>query len=450
MKHSRKFFLVLALVVFITLTVPARAGNPFRNETSTADGWPTWDSDMINVEAVSETGAGVYVAVLDTGLAPNWRDYFPKERIATHLGIGFYEELKWNPEIGDFDYTNGKIHKTTYIGSVGTTHGTHVTSTILGYFYDANADTAGGFSLPPIMVRGIAPKVTIIPVKVLADYEVPYKPYPASPVPGYLTKKVTFGTSGMVAAGIHYVTDLKESGALGNSPVVISMSLGGPALEPIEQAALDRAIQNGVIVVAAAGNAGDAGMDYPGAYPPVISVGASGWTKEWLVPGDGPFFRMWWLQSDLLPFEDIAEPTPIAEVYVPNFSSRQKDPNHELDVLAPGSWVRGPYPGFPGYSHLPWWSNGIGDLAGLNPGNFYYVGGTSMATPHVSAVAALMLQKNPSLVQIEIETILKDTSLPVPPGSANVFNAGFQSWGADATGKGLIQADLALLNTPEA
>lgn len=44
---------------------------------------------MINIEAVSETGAGVYVAVLDAGLVPNWTDYFPEERVATHLGTGF-------------------------------------------------------------------------------------------------------------------------------------------------------------------------------------------------------------------------------------------------------------------------------------------------------------------------------------------------------------------------
>jgi len=37
----------------------------------------TWDADMINSEtAHSEgyTGEGVFIAVLDTGLAPNWED----------------------------------------------------------------------------------------------------------------------------------------------------------------------------------------------------------------------------------------------------------------------------------------------------------------------------------------------------------------------------------------
>ena len=65
-------------------------------------------------------------------------------------------------------------------------------------------------------------------------------------------------------------------------------------------------------------------------------------------------------------------------------------------MLAPGSWVRGPFPGDLNYSHLPWWSNGIGDLVGGNPGNFFYVGGTSMAAPHVTGAAAILLSVHPT------------------------------------------------------
>ena len=50
---------------------------------------------------------------------------------------------------------------------------------------------------------------------------------------------------------------------------------------PLEKAAIDYAIAKGVIIVASAGNEGDAGMGYPGAYAPVISVAASGWIGEW-------------------------------------------------------------------------------------------------------------------------------------------------------------------------
>jgi subtilisin family serine protease len=439
MKNVKRKISLIGFVAFLILfTTPVYGGNPFRNETSTASGYTTWDSDIINVEAVAQTGAGVYVAVLDTGLAPNWRDYFPRDRIATDLGVGFHEELHWDPEINDFVET-GNMHTTNFIGSVSSTHGTHVTSTILGYFYRANFDALSGFSLPPFIVKGIAPDVTVIPVKVLVDYQVPA--YTDEDGTFHPAETVNFGTWNAIAAGIDYVTSLADGNP--DSRYIISMSLGGGSLDPVVETAIDNAIANGVIVVAAAGNEGTAGMSYPGAYAPVISVGASGWTKEWLIPEDGPFYRMWWLQSDLLPYDDIPEPTPVDEVYVTDFSSRELL-GQELDVLAPGSWVRGPFPGFPGYSHLPWWSAGIGDLAGWNPGNFYYAGGTSMATPHVSAVAAMMLEKNPTLSQVDIENLLKSTALPIAPGSVFVFNAGTQTWGADATGSGLIQADLAV------
>jgi hypothetical protein len=47
-------------------------------------------------------------------------------------------------------------------------------------------------------------------------------------------------------------------------------------LDAVEKAAVDYAIASGVIVVASAGNEGEDGMGYPGAYAPVISVAAVG------------------------------------------------------------------------------------------------------------------------------------------------------------------------------
>src|SRR5256886_11057990 len=78
-------------------------------------------------------------------------------------------------------------------------HGTHVTSTIIGYSF---------FGTP---INGVAPKAKIIPVKVL--------------------KQSGFGWSSMIARGIVYITNLKMSGQLGSSPAVINMSLGGPSLD---------------------------------------------------------------------------------------------------------------------------------------------------------------------------------------------------------------------------
>jgi subtilisin family serine protease len=442
------------------------AQKQFAGITSTTTGYRTWDMDMINLEAVSQTGRGVYVAVLDTGLVPNWRDYFPEARVATEWGAGFVQPVNFkagNLPCG-FAVELGRLRRTTWVGSRGSTHGTHVASTIVGYFYQAPADAAAGFPLPPIIVRGIAPEVTIIPVRVLADYQIP-----AMPECGVAAQVAVFGTDSMIAAGLNYVTDLAIAGL---RPMVVNMSLGGPALEAIEKAALDRAIANGVIVVAAAGNEGEFGMSFPGAYPPVISAGSAGWIGEWTRPNVFySFYRMWWLQypnPPILPGSgDVADPTTVNDVYVSDFSSRELA-GQELDVLAPGSWVRGPFPGTPGYNHLPWWSNGQGAFRAVAPlANFFYVGGTSMATPHVASLAAMMLQKNPTLTQAQIESILKATALAMPAvGSRQVFDPFVPppqgpivtiTWdtfceppaqACDAVGSGLIRADAALAATP--
>jgi subtilisin family serine protease len=466
----------LVLVLALALAAPVSAGNPFARSSSTEDGHHTWDSDMIDLEGVTETGAGVYVAVLDTGLVNNWTDYFPKARVRTDLGMGFYQPVNFKADKSDpcgLVGQTGALRQTNWTSARGSTHGTHVASTVIGYNYYSNHDAASGFPLPPIQVRGIAPNATIIPVKVLADYQVPALPKCTDPGPRPATLEV-FGTDEMVAAGINYVAELAEGGL---GPIVINMSLGGDVLDDVEKDAIDRAIAAGVIVVASAGNEGEDGMSFPGAYPPVISVGAAGWTGEWLddgasgkPPANEFRYRMWWLKDKedgaLTPplFDDsgdVADPTDTDHVYVTDFSSRELD-GQELDVLAPGSWVRGPFPGFPGRNRMPWFSRGISDLVGAPTSNFFYVGGTSMAAPHVSGLAAMMLEKDGSLEQDDVESILKSTALDIPAGSAQVWDPFYEerdedgtliddtpqfvemSWDEDATGAGLIRADMAL------
>lgn len=443
MKNQSFYALVIAITLAVLLSASALAA-----PLQPLDVYPAWDADMINVEAVSQRGAGVYVAVLDSGLIPNWRDYFPEERVATELGKGFYQNITFKAfrRTCGMNVEVGPLYEGGWVGSTDFTHGTHIASTIVGYNYDSNGDAAAGYPLPPIFVRGIAPDVTIIPVRVLDEYRIPALPLCGR---GYPSQVAVFGTLDMIAAGIDYATDLAIAGY---RPMVINMSIVSSRLGATQKAAIDRAIANGVIVVAAAGNNGEAGMSYPGAYPPVISVGASGWIYEWYQPALAApplLYRLWWLQEGTYGYNDIPEPTPAGEVYVTDFSSRER-PGQQLDVLAPGSWVNGPFPGDPGYNHLPWWSKGIGDLVSGNSANFYYAYGTSMAAPHVAALAALMLQENADLNQVQVESILKSTTLPIPAGSARVWDLlpaqGFYtySWGSDATGAGLVQADAAL------
>jgi len=62
--------------------------------------------------------------------------------------------------------------------------------------------------------------------------------------------------------------------------------------------------------------------------------------------------------------------------------------------------------------------------------------GTSAATPHVAAVAALVLEADPNLTVDQLYTIMRASTLSMAPASPNI------------TGSGFIQADMATANTP--
>ena len=360
-------------------------------------GLSTWDLDAVDVtqrttprssreRTVSYDGSGIYVAILDTGLLPTWQSYFAVERIATQYATSFGGG---GNDRGAVSEQPNKWQQDTH------SHGTHVTSTVIGYDFRGTP------------INGMAPKATVIPVKVL--------------------NQNGSGWSSVIAQGIVYIADLK-SGALGGAPVVINMSLGGPELEVVEKAAIDYAVGKGVVIVASAGNEGEDGMGFPGAYGPVISAAASGWVREWRACDSDNLSNSWWINCD------VPDPTDADDFYITDFSSRQKT-GQDLDVSAPGSWVVGPF------------QEQNGQLS------YFFLGGTSMASPHVAGIAALMLQKNSSLTATQVEGILENSAIPLPPGDRDVFDiitgkvVNF-SWGSDATGAGLANAVTALADTP--
>jgi len=161
-------------------------------------------------------------------------------------------------------------------------------------------------------------------------------------------------------------------------------------------------------------------MGYPGAYEPVISAAASRWIGEWQHPS------WWW-------FLDVVDPTNPEHFYIVPWSSREIT-GQDLDVAAPGTWVVGPY------------------QTQMGKTSYYYLSGTSMASPHVAGTVALMAQRDPGLTATEAESILESTAVSLAPGCRDVEMpwGGMEEacWGANATGAGLLDAAAALAATP--
>jgi subtilisin family serine protease len=168
----------------------------------------------------------------------------------------------------------------------------------------------------------------------------------------------------------------------------------------------------------------------PRRIPNVISVAAAGWIGErrpCSSTGLGADINCWWVACD------VPDPSSASNFYIADFSGRAKN-GQDLDVAAPGSWVLGPY------------------QVSLGKTSYFFVGGTSQASPHVAGIVALMAQKFPALTAAQAETILQNTALPLPAGSRSVTTIAGQletvSWGDDASGSGLADAAAAVAATP--
>lgn len=168
------------------------------------------------------------------------------------------------------------------------------------------------------------------------------------------------GTSADVADGIVYAAE--------NGADIINLSLGGEDGGAYEQAAVDYAYSQGVTIFAATGNDYLYISHYPASFDNVIAVGATRYDRQ---------------------------------------KSAYSNSSDEIDIVAPGGDLSLD-------QNLDGRPDGILVVTILKNqpsifGYFWY-SGTSSATPHAAAVAAMMKAKNPSLTPDEIEIIMETTA----------------------------------------
>lgn len=308
------------------------------------------------------TGKGIVIAVLDDGAFEQHPDLQPK--LAGHFDASMPNTPIPRP---------GGFEPLAPAGEEG--HGTHVAGTIVG----GGQQSSGVY-------KGVAPDARFVNVKVFS-------------APNQTN-------SDIVIRGLDWVLD--NADAMGIR--VASLSLGGRASDGKDalSRAVDVAVDKGMIVVAAVGNAGPNAktVTSPGAAAKAITVGAVDKQKR-----------------------------------VAGFSSRGPtlDGRVKPDIMAPGVNI---------VSTVPPASTGTfnGFLSGGRSAFYGPLSGSSMATPHVSGAVALMLQANPGLTPFEVKQILLVTAQDLgAAGSDNDTGYGFMN----AVAAVQVSKDPSLLARPE-
>ncbi len=198
-------------------------------------------------------------------------------------------------------------------------HGTHVAGTIASYG----------------AVSGVMQEASLIPVKVLDD--------------------VGGGNLTGIIEGLAHARD-KES-------TIINMSFGMDGYSQSLADKVNKVRGDGIFLVAAAGNAGAAGVMYPARFDAVIAVGA--------VDGRG----------------NRAE--------FSNYGSA-------LDVMVPGVSI---------FSTLSAdYQNGDLEAVEIDGENYAYMSGTSMSAPHVAGMAGLIKSFQPNISAADLEELIRDSA----------------------------------------
>lgn len=276
-----------------------------------------WHHDTINDFEAWDTTMGtstVKVAVLDTGADLDHPDLASQISLQTDVV----------DDDGDADDDLG--------------HGTHVAGIIAA----TENNNEGG--------AGVAPNSELIIVDVFLQYF------------DDESGKWEWGASTTdIIEGINY--------AILNDADVINMSLGGYSYDPAQESAINAAVDNGIVVVCAAGNDNVTDDHFPSDSSYVISVIST----------------------------DSSDNKAASSNYGP-----------QKDISAPGENILSTYP-----------------ISAEYPTGYVYMSGTSMASPVVSGVCALMLSVNPDLSVDQVKNILYSTAVDLgTPGRDDTFGYG--------------------------
>lgn len=298
-------------------------------------------------EELGVDGSGINIAILDTGVDDEHESLSGK--FVAGVDCTGPTDLEFNPD----DESPHDIY-----------HGTHVAGIAMG---------SGGGSA---RYMGVAPGAGLIDVRVLNEEGE--------------------GTSESVIRGIEWCIANKEKYNIR----ILNLSLGTDSNsngKDAQSQAVNRAVEQGLVVVVAVGNDGEDGyISSPAAADGAISVGAL-FDRNTIKRGD-----------DTVASYSNRGPRP---------DDHDLDPYDELkpDVTAPGTYI--------------WSAKGSNTTA---TDVYQQLSGTSMAAPHVAGIIALMLQANPELTPGEVKEILHEISeargVPYSPGLSHKYSTEY-GWG---------------------
>ena len=310
------------------------------------------------------TGAGVGVAVVDSGVATTSPD------------------LKGSRIIAWKDFVNNKALPYDDAG-----HGTFVAGLIAGDGTASLPLDQGGYA--KFQLRGVAPAADIIGLKVL--------------------DATGQGRASAVMAAVLWAVVHKDQYHI----KVLNLSIGSDVAAPAEYDPIAQAVEfawkHGITVVCAAGNEGDfgpGGVTSPGNDPYVITVGASD-------TGQTPSTT-----DDVMTNYSSFGPTLFDEYAKPDVVAPG---NHLISLRALGSYIDVNF----SFNQIPVSSYAPKAPAGTQT-NYLSLSGTSASTPVVAGAAALLLSNraNPALTPDDVKLRLMETADPLRGASPYQEGAG--------------------------